>query len=393
MSFTTLPLVEADPLLSLTTRFMADPRKAKIDLGVGVYRDIAGRTPVFAAVKHAEQQLVNAQASKSYLGPDGNREFVERLALASLGRDADVGGLQTIGGTGALFLAAQLLVRTGLSRRIWIAWPSWSNHEPIFQSCGLTVNRVSVIPEGGRDARAETFFDALQRAQPGDAVLIQGCCNNPTGQDYTAGQWRQLTQIISAGHLVPLIDIAYQGFGDGWHDDLDGVRQLMKAVPETLIAYSCSKNFGLYRERVGALFVSAASRRTLDAMLGHLSGYARSTYSMPADHGAAVVTTILSDPHLQELWSSELKAMRERLVAVREALSRSGRVGVCDLTPLAGERGMFTQLNLSATIINCLSSNFGIYLANSGRINLAGLNDDNLGTFVGALAEAQRQFG
>jgi aromatic-amino-acid transaminase len=239
---------------------------------------------------------------------------------------------------------------------------------------------------------AAQFLEALEAASPGDAVLLQACCHNPTGIDFAPTDWTDLAALCSRKGLIPLIDAAYQGFGEGWDEDFAGLRVLAAAVPELFVAYSCDKNFGLYRERVGALFVAAETTAAMEAAHGHLMSHARGIYSMPADHGAATVLTVLQDDQLTANWQAELDSMRRRVAAVRASLSQAGRIGSCDLSRLARERGMFSLLPLEGDTIRQLRTNFGIYMAGSGRINLAGLREDDIPYFTDALRNVQEAF-
>jgi aromatic-amino-acid transaminase len=382
--------VAPDPLLSLTSLFAKDTRDRKIDLGVGVYRNSHGVTPVFAAIKEAEQRLAACQPTKAYLGPDGNAAFVEVLSDVALGLDRPVRGLQTLGGTGALFLACVLLASEGTGPTIWLQTPTWSNHLPIFLSAGLAFRTVdSGASEGAGTAQ---FLAALEQANAGDAVLLQACCHNPTGVDFSSEDWAAVAALCGRKGLTPLVDIAYQGFGDGWDEDMIGLRTLAAAVPELLIAYSCDKNFGLYRERVGALFVAAETTAAMEAAHGHLMAHARGTYSMPADHGAAAVLAVLQDHRLTADWRAELENMRQRVTSVRSALARAGCIGACDFGRLEREHGMFSLLPLGPDTILQLRSRFGIYMAPSGRINLAGLRENDIAYFVDALQDVQEAF-
>jgi aromatic-amino-acid transaminase len=391
MSFSGLSLLEPDPLLSLTGRFLADPRPQKIDLGVGVYRDAEGRTPVFHAVKEAERHLAEVQETKAYLGSDGNRPFVDELSRVALGIGRELAGLQTNGGTGALYLAAELLARSAPQRTLWTTLPTWPNHGPIFKFAGLQVRGIPLKLDGPQEARFADFFTALEGAKSGDAVLLQGCCHNPTGHDLSPAEWDLAAKLVASKGLIAIVDIAYQGFAAGWVDDLAGVRRLADAVPELMIAYSCDKNFGLYRERVGALYAAGASAAETRAMHGHLTAYARSAYSMPPDHGAEVARLVMADAELSANWQAELTGMRLRIREVRTLLAAWGRVGNCDLAPLASGRGMFSMLPLSSAAIARLQHDHGIYMAPSGRINVAGLNAGNVAAFVDALQDVQRQ--
>lgn len=393
MTFGDLKPAATDPLLGLMSRFRADSRARKIDLGVGVYRDAAGNTPVFAAVKAAEQRLATGQTSKAYVGAEGDPEFVSLLATAVFGgsmADLQLAGMQTVGGTGALRLAAELLSRTRPGRRIWLSLPTWPNHVPLFTAAGLEVHGVAGFDLVAQRHRTEALLQALAGAAPGDALLLHGCCHNPTGVDPDLGFLESIAAEISARGLIPLIDMAYQGLGRGWSEDGAAMRRLA-ALPNVLIAYSCDKNFGLYRERVGALFVAGATPSETQTLLSHLVALARASYSMPPDHGAAVVRVILEDPALTRLWRSELDAMQSRLRSLRDALAAHGRIGAVNLGSLADGHGLFALLPLSPAQIELLQADHGIYLPHSGRINIAGLAEQHIDRFVASLRAVQQQ--
>jgi aromatic-amino-acid transaminase len=374
--------------LALIGLYRADLRARKMDLGVGVYRDVHGNTPVFAAVKHAERRLAEEQSTKAYLGSEGDLEFVRLLARQVFG-DSSVPGLQTVGGTGALRLAADLLARNDPGCRMWIATPTWPNHLPILREAGLQAMSVDTYDAESHRFRPERLLEALATAQAGDAVLLHACCQNPTGTDPDCDFWTTLADIMVNRKLIGLIDSAYQGLGRGWDDDGAGLRALVERVPHVLVAYSCDKNFGLYRERVGALFVSGTQRDDATLLCNHLSALARTNYSMPPDHGAAVVRVILQDATLTEEWGSEVTLMRTRLRALRTSLADRGRVGAIDLDALRHGNGMFAMLALRAPDILRLQHEFGIYVAPNGRINIAGLAEHDIDRFVDALRAVQ----
>jgi aromatic-amino-acid transaminase len=391
MAFDHLEAQPADPLLSLIELFDSDPRRDKIDLSVGVYRDEHGRTPVFAAVKQAEARLVESQPSKSYLGPDGDRTYVallQRLIFGDAGGHA-ISGLQTPGGTGALRLAAELLALGRPDRRIWLGTPNWPNHGPIFRGAVLTVATYPHLDPTGQAVDVERLFAAIADARPGDAVLLQICCHNPTGIDPDLDAWRTIAGRLAARGLIPLIDIAYHGLGDGLDADLAALRPIMAELPEALIAYSCDKNFGLYRDRVGALFFAGRTAEQARTVHSNLVAIARAAYSMPPDHGAAVVGMILADAALTTTWRGELDHMRGRIQSVRAALAELGRIGMIDLTPLGRQKGMFALLPLPVAMIRDLRTRHGIYMADSGRINIAGLQIDAIPCLADALAGVQ----
>jgi len=386
----TLAPLTPDPVLALMGRFRADLRSRKMDLGVGVYRDSRGDTPVFGAVKLAEKYLLEAQSTKTYLGSEGDPAFVALLAAEALQWTGAV-GLQTVGGTGALRLAADLLASTKPGRRIWVALPTWPNHLPIFAASGLRPATVELLDASTRKYRPDKLLDALRDAAPGDAVLLHGCCHNPTGIDPQGDFWERAADVIVARGLVPLVDMAYQGLGQGWDGDGAGPRTLAERVPDLMVAYSCDKNFGLYRERVGALFIAGVSANETQMLCNHVVALARTNYSMPPDHGAAVVRVILEDQELTRHWRAELEAMRMRIHRLRTALASYGRIGSVDLGSLADGRGMFAMLSLSAAEIDVLQSEFGIYMSHTGRINIAGLAEDHMDYFVDALRVVQRR--
>ena len=382
---TTLERQPPDPLLAVIGLHRADPREQKIDVGVGVYRDASGATPVMRAVKAAEGRLLAEQQSKSYLGAEGDQRYTDLLAEVALGTaiaaNDRITGIQTPGGTGALRLAAELIARTARAPRVWIGAPTWPNHAPIFREAGLEVHRHPYFDASLGDIDFEAFVDGLADAAAGDVVVLHGCCHNPTGTAFSGEQWQVLTELISRRGLVPLIDLAYQGLGDGLNGDAAGMRVMLVAVPEALVAYSCDKNFALYRERVGALWVQAATAATAVPVRETMLVLARSLWSMPPDHGAAVVRLILDDPALGAAWRAELIDMSARIKALRAALGAAHPV----LAPIARQQGLFALLPLNRESVVALREQHAIYMPDSGRINIAGLRDETVGTFVTAL--------
>lgn len=377
-----------DALLALIKLHNADPRADKIDLGVGVYRTGQGATPVFGAIKAAEAKLVAEQDSKAYLGPEGDMGFVHALMPYVFGEDPTRGGriegMQTPGGTGAVRLAAALAKRAGVTR-VLMGTPSWPNHAQILADLGLEmVSFAHATAEGSADLGA--LEAALAGAGEGDAVLLHGCCHNPTGIDYTPAQWDQIAALLARSAALPIVDLAYQGLGAGMEEDAYGARKVIGAVPEALVAYSCDKNFGLYRDRVGALYIQTADGDALNRALSNGHALARAAWSMPPDHGAAAVRLVLEDAGLTAQWQDELDQMRTRIAQVRAALGEAGAAGAIDLMPVARGHGMFATLPLSKAQIQALRDDHGIYMAGSGRINIAGLTMGNLPKFVDALA-------
>lgn len=378
----------ADALLALIKLHNADPRADKIDLGVGVYRTGQGDTPVFGAIKAAEKKLLETQDSKAYLGPEGDMGYVNALKPWIFGKDMDLArieGMQTPGGTGGVRLAIEMASRAGVTR-VWMGSPSWPNHAQIVASVGLELKAFSHVTADGA-ANLDALKAAIAEAGPTDAVLLHGCCHNPTGVDYTNDQWDEIAALLGEKGVLPIIDLAYQGLGHGMEEDAYGLRRVLVSVPEALIAYSCDKNFGLYRDRVGGFYVMAKSEEELAVAMSNGAALARASWSMPPDHGAAAVRLVLEDEALVAAWIDELDTMRERMRQVRQRLAAAGQIGPIDMTPYGTQNGMFAMLPLSKEQILTLREKHGIYMAGSGRINVAGLTTGNIDQFIDALKD------
>ncbi len=375
----------ADALLALIGLHRDDPRPGKIDIGVGVYRDASGATPVLRAVKAAERRLVAEQPTKAYLGPEGDVRFVALLAPILFGpglaASPRLTGVQTPGGTGALRLGAELLARAAPGARVWMGSPTWPNHAPIFAEAGLRVEDHRYFDPATSDLDFDGMMLALGHAAAGDVVLLHGCCHNPTGTGFSRDQWRALADLLADRGLVPFVDIAYQGLGDGLDGDAAGLRLLLDTVGEALVAYSCDKNFGLYRERTGALWAMGAAAASMPAIRDNLLVLARGLWSMPPDHGAAVVRVILEDPTLAADWRIELDGMRRRIATLRRSLAAAHP----RLRPIARQRGMFAMLPLSPAEVATLRERNAIYMAADGRINVAGLRLETIDLVADAL--------
>jgi aromatic-amino-acid transaminase len=384
----TLKPQPADALLALIKLHNADPRESKIDLGVGVYRTGAGDTPVFGAIKAAEGLLLATQSSKAYLGPEGDMGFVHALIPYVFGAAFDrsrVEGMQAPGGTGAVRLAIEVAARAG-AKRIIMGTPSWPNHAQIVAAIGLELKTFQhVTPEGTADLDA--LKAALGEAKAGDVVLLHGCCHNPTGVDYTPAQWDEIAALVRAAGVLPLIDLAYQGLGDGMEADAYGLRAVLAAVPEALVAYSCDKNFGLYRDRVGAFYVVTSDGDALANAMANGAVIARASWSMPPDHGAAAVRLVLGDAALTAQWLHELASMRTRMAEVRAHLAAAQQIGALNMAPIGAQKGLFSMLPLSGDQIMALRTDHGVYMAGSGRINIAGLTTGNIESFIEALRD------
>ncbi len=378
-----------DALLALIKLHAADRRPDKIDLGVGVYRTGQGGTPVFGAIKAAEARLVETQDSKAYLGPEGDMDFVEALMPYVFGADPAMGGriqgMQTPGGTGAVRLAVALARTAGVTR-VHLGVPSWPNHAQILADLPLEIVPFGHDREDGT-ANVDAVLQIIGRAGEGEAVLLHGCCHNPTGIDYAPGQWDAIATALATSKAMPIIDLAYQGLGHGMEEDAAGLRKVLAAVPEALVAYSCDKNFGLYRDRVGAFYVMAREGSRLPTIMSNAAALARANWSMPPDHGAAAVRLVLGDPDLTAQWLEELDTMRKRMRQVRDRLAAAGQVGSLDLTPIARQNGLFSMLSLDKEQIARLRAEHGIYMAGSGRINVAGLTQGNIDRFLAALSD------
>lgn len=381
--FTHLPVQPEDPLLSLIALFASDPRPEKIDLGVGVYRDGLGVTPVFNAVKKAEAQLLATQRTKAYLGPEGNLDFIEKLRQLVFADQnaANWQGVQTPGGTGALRLAAQLAAAARPGGTIWVGTPSWPIHAHIFDAAGLSTRSYSCYNPEKQEFDMGSTLAALRHADAGDAVLLQGCGHNPTGRDPSPEQWQLISETIAGRGLLPIVDLAYHGLAENLEADLVGLHALSATIDEILVAYSCDKNFGLYRERTGALFFR--TRGDANAVRSTILKFARAAWSMPPDHGAAVVAEILGSPELSSSWRAELNTMQDRLNEVRNSLTDT----VPLLAQIAHQRGMFALPPLSIQQVEALRRDHAIYLPASGRINLAGLQVSEASRFVSALSD------
>lgn len=380
-------VVPEDPLLRLIGAFKSDKRADKIDLGVGVYRNEQGLTPVMEAVKRAEHILLETQDSKAYIGLAGDVEFLDEMGHLVFGgirpKKSRFAYLQTPGASAALRLGGDIIKRSNDDATIWIGLPCWSNHIPIFNAAKLKIETYSYYDEQKRRLDQNAVFEALKTAKTGDIILLQGCCHNPTGVDFSLSDWVDISRICVERGLIPFIDMAYQGLGQGLSEDLQGLNVIMETVPEALIAVSCSKNFGLYRERTGALYVMAPTIEKAKISLTNLFDLARTSYSMPPDHGAAIVKTILRSPELKQLWENELRHMRKRIAATRKAIIEN--CGTERFGYMQSDQGMFSLLPLTASQIARLRDDHAIYMAGNGRINIAGLKPDSIGQFSDAL--------
>jgi aromatic-amino-acid transaminase len=379
-----------DALLALIKLHAADTRADKIDLGVGVYRTGQGDTPVFGAIKVAEKRLVETQHSIAYLGPEGDMAFVEALMPYAFGADdpamgGRIQGMQAPGGTGAVRLAVALAKAAGVTK-VHLGVPSWPNHAQILADLALEVVPFDHDCDDGT-ANVDAVLEVIRAAGDDEALILHGCCHNPTGIDYTPEHWAEIAAALAGSRMLPIIDLAYQGLGRGMDEDAAGMRAVLAAVPEALVAYSCDKNLGLYRDRVGAFYAMARDPGDLPAIMSNAAALARANWSMPPDHGAAAVRLVLEDAGLTARWLDELDTMRTRMRQVRERVAAAGRIGKLDLTPVGTQNGLFSMLALDKDQIARLRADHGIYMAGSGRINVAGLTQGNIDKFLAALGE------
>ena len=396
--FEQLSRLPDDPILGVMTAFRADPSPDKVDLGVGVYRDLAGHTPVLDCVRRAEREVVAAQTTKSYVAPAGRAEFNEAVTELVLGaghpavRDGRVTTVQAPGGCGALRVGAELIRIAAPGTVVRVSDPTWGNHLPLLGSSGLRLERYPYYDP----ARRRLCFDAmcahLERAAAGDVVLLHACCHNPTGSDLSAPQWREVFGIVARRRLLPFLDLAYQGFGGGVVADAAAVRQAAETLPEGLIAVSFSKNLGLYRERVGALIAFAGDPARAAAIRSQVLQIGRSIYSMPPDHGAAIAAHILRDPGLTAAWLAELDDMRLRIESMRSLLA--AQLGAAwsgaDFEFLRTQRGMFSLLGATPAQVERLRQEHHVYMTGDGRMNLAGVMPQNVGYLARAIAAVLR---
>ena len=394
--FQQLKQLSPDTILEVMAKFRADPAASKVDLGVGVYRDLSGNTPVLSSVRRAEREILAAQTTKSYVAAAGREEFnsaVEELVLGAAHvarRDLRARTLQTPGGCGALRVGAELIRAASPGVTVHISDPTWGNHTPLLGSSGLRLERYPYYDAAARRLRFDAMMEHLERAAEGDVVLIHACCHNPTGADLDPAQWRGLAQLLQRRRLFPFLDMAYQGFAIDLDADAAGVRLVTELLPEALVAASFSKNLGLYRERVGALIAIGENRARADAVMSHMLQIARSIYSMPPDHGAAIAARIFADPTLKQEWLLELAAMRTRISDMRGLLSRQLRAVIGDGTFdfIGTQHGMFSLLGVSPETVARLRDEHHIHMTPDSRMNLAGIMPHNAAYVAGAVARS-----
>jgi len=392
--FENIQAAPADPILGLNESFANETSPNKINLGVGVYKDEQGKTPILQAVKQAEERLLSSETSKSYLSIEGTSQYREAVQGLLFGQDHPIitkklaHTAHTPGGTGALRVAAEFIKKHIPNATVWVSNPTWANHQAVFQSVGLEVASYAYYDAVNKSLDFEAMLASLSQIPEGDVVLFHGCCHNPTGIDPTTEQWQQLANLCSKQGFLPLFDFAYQGFGVGLEEDAKGLRTFTQQVPEMLIASSFSKNFGLYNERVGAITLVCDTTEQVDAAFTQLQRTIRTNYSNPPAHGAAIVTEILSDPALRSLWEMELESMRKRIHEMRSLFVSTLRANGVDqdFSFISRQQGMFSFSGLTPDQVSRLRQEFAIYIVGSGRINVAGITHENIKPLCDAIS-------
>jgi aromatic-amino-acid transaminase len=391
--FQSLKEQPADKILALMQKYKEDPRDSKIDLGVGVYKNAEGLTPVMRAVKTAEQQLWERETTKSYVGLVGDPQFSDvmvDLVLSDSVARGNVAAAATPGGTGAVRQAFELLKMANPDVRVFVSDPTWPNHLSILKYLDLPVVPYRYFDSETRGVDFAGMMEDLADARSGDVILLHGCCHNPTGANLNMSQWQEVVDFLNTSGATPMIDIAYQGFGDGLQEDAAGTRLVASSVPETVIAASCSKNFGIYRERTGLLMVMSQDATAKGLNQSTLAFLNRQNFSFPPDHGARLVTMVLSDPALRADWAAELEEVRLGMLDLRtqlaselQRLSGSDRFGF-----LAQHRGMFSRLGASAEHVEKLRADHAVYMVGDSRMNIAGLNSATVPILAQAIIDA-----
>ncbi len=389
--FESLQPMPADAILGLIVEHRNDPRPEKIDLGVGVYRNADGQTPVLGTVKKAEKQLLESQTSKAYIGTAGDPVFnasMQALTFADAVSDDRLITIQTPGGSGSLRVAAGIILRAREIPTIWVSSPTWANHVPLLGGAGLTLKEYPYYDTEKHVIQIDAMLDTLRPAPKGDLVLFHTCRHNPSGLDPSEEQWRAISEVVVERELVPFIDMAYQGFAKNLDDDAFVIRHLASQVPEMLVVTSCSKNFGLYRDRVGTLSILAGESSLLGTLASQLSSYVRTLYSMPPDHGAAIVSIILNDDDLRAQWVTEVGEMRDRMRGMRALLhdALQAKAPDHDFSHLVRANGMFCFLGITAEQVGRLKKDYGIYMVDSSRINVAGITAENVDYMANSVA-------
>ncbi len=390
--FETLTALPPDAILRLIGEHQADPRENKVDLGVGVYRDRHGKTPILTAVKKAEKHLLEHQQTKAYTGSGGDPVYNKVMQDMIFGSDwagnERLTTLQSPGGSGSLRVAAGLILRACPDVTLWVSDPTWNNHVPLLGGAGVQLETYPYYDADKKCLRINDLLETLDKIPAGDIVLFHGCCHNPTGIDPSPEQWQQIADVVAERKLLPFIDIAYQGLANGIEEDAHAIRLLAENASEMIVSSSCSKNFGLYRDRVGALSILSRDESVSKIVYSQACQIVRTIYSVPPDHGAAVVSHILRDADLRAEWATELGGMRKRLKSVRSLLVEAlqAKAPARDFTHIAKANGMFSYLGITPEQVVRLKEDFGIYMEGFGRINVAGITEENVDYLADAIA-------
>lgn len=391
--FEVLPQLPADPILGLSTAYKADPNPNKIDLGVGVYKDELGHTPILSSVAKAQRILLNQEDSKTYISPQGVQGYIDGMLELLLGKgnkallEDRVAAVQAPGGCGALRILSELLKRCNADLTVWVSDPTWANHIPLIGNAGLKIETYPYFNKADASINFDAMVKTLSQVKKGDVVLLHGCCHNPTGADLTNAQWRKVLELAQQRGFVPFVDIAYLGFGDGLAEDAYGLRLLVDNLPEVLIAASCSKNFGLYRERVGLAAMITANNQTKQALQSQIQSIARGIYSMPPSYGGALVGIILADEGLRYEWIAEVEAMRTRMQSLRAMLvdKLAEKGAPIDFSFVNGQKGMFSYLCITPEQVQRMRDEHSVYFVDSSRVNIAGISRKNVDALASAL--------
>jgi aspartate aminotransferase len=393
--FERLDMAPPDAIMGLNEVFKQDPNPRKINLTVGVYKDAAGKTPVLNTVRQAQERIQQAETTKNYLPIEGSPEYGSLVRALLFGPEHEIlhsrraVTAQAPGGTGALRVAGDFVKRMFPEARIWISEPTWPNHPGVFQAAGLEIGTYPYFDAQRHDVAIDDMLAALRALPEGDIVVLHGCCHNPTGVDLAPDQWEKVADVVAERRLLPLVDFAYQGFAQGLDEDAVGLRILARTGQELLVASSFSKNFGLYNERVGALTAVAADADAAEKTLSHIKRCVRANYSNPPAHGGAIVQTVLSDPGLRAEWQEEVKEMRDRINSTRhlfvETLNEQGVRQ--DFSFITRQRGMFSFSGLNAEQVKLLREKYSIYMVGSGRMNVAGMTEENMDYLCRSIAE------
>jgi aspartate aminotransferase len=393
--FETLTQAPGDKILALMGEYAADQRSTKIDLGVGVYKDEKGVTPVMTSVRKAEERILSNEKTKTYLGIAGNKGFgtaVLDLVFEDIVDRSRVRIAQTPGGTGSLWVLMQLISRARPGASFYVSDPTWANHVPMAKNAGFDLKTYPYFDAETRGVKFDDMLATLDGLKAGDVVLLHGCCHNPTGANLTPAQWDQVAASLVRTGALPFIDLAYLGFGDGIEADAYGTRKVIAAVPEAVLAFSGSKNFGLYKERVGAAILVARDAAQADVTNSQMLNIIRGAYSQPPDHGAEIIRIILTDASLRAEWETELTEMRNRMIYLREKLSAAirERSNSTDFDFVSSHRGMFSLLGLTNEAVEKLKQENGVYMTGDSRINVAGLPEAQLAELADAILAVSR---